>query len=782
MKQKILFSLWALTLMVLSVSAQTEKERITGIVIDYTSEEPLPGATIFIEELKKGDVADKHGEFSFSEVPFGTYTLTVKFMGYQKATQKVTVSNERAKKTIIRLKAEAQLLDEVVVMGKSEARKIREQAMPVSVISMKQLQGTVSDIQGILAKTVGVAIRSTGGVGSTSRLSVRGLEGKRIGFFIDETPLNDQSDFIDLNDIPIDMIDRIEIYKGVVPAKFGGSSMGGAVNIVIKEYPDRYADLSYTRESFNVNKAQTVFKRNLKDAGLIVGIGGGYTYADNDYTMESPYIKGLKIKRDHDNFRKILVGGSLKAKNWWFDEVEFEPAFIDTYKEIQGIETDIRKAHTRSRLYMLANKLEKENFLLEGLDLEMNTAIGYTQYGLTDTAKVWYDWNGVSYPTPSLHGGELGTRYASESDNKKTTLMNKLNLEFLIDKHHSVSFHSVFTLANGHPSDPVKEKSLGKKTDFDSRMHSWTVGLTYDYRTANDKFLNSFTSRYYWYSMNTSYQNIYVNIPVEDIHLNKNSIGFSNAMRYRFTPFFMAKLSGGYDVRIPSENELLGDGYTISPSERLLPERNLSVNAGLLYDLSGIHPSNLQIELSGYYMYLQDMIRFTKGIFGAQYQNFGEMRTLGVEFEVKADVFPFLYAYGNVTYQDLRDVRKQEEGSNLPNATKGKRMPNIPYFMANAGLEFHKENLFGGKGQNTRLFVDMAFVEEYLYDFEMTENAKRRIPRSTTMDLGFEHSIMNQRLFLSGKIKNLTNATVLSEFNRPLPGRSLGVKLRYIFK
>ena len=72
MKQKILFSLWALTLMVLSVSAQTEKERITGIVIDYTSEEPLPGATIFIEELKKGDVADKHGEFSFSRTPPST--------------------------------------------------------------------------------------------------------------------------------------------------------------------------------------------------------------------------------------------------------------------------------------------------------------------------------------------------------------------------------------------------------------------------------------------------------------------------------------------------------------------------------------------------------------------------------------------------------------------------------------------------------------------------------------------------------------------------------------
>lgn len=782
MKQKLPFLFSTLLLMSTGVAAQTGSGRIAGVVIDDAGEEPLPGVTLFIEELKRGVVADRHGEFAFSDIPATAYTLTVKFMGYHTQTLKITAGKDDARKTVIRLKAKSRSLEEVIVTGKSEARRIREQAMPVSVISMKQLQGTVSDVQEILAKTVGVAIRSSGGVGSTSRLSVRGLEGKRIGFFIDETPLNDQSDFIDLNDIPIDMIDRIEIYKGVVPAKFGGSSMGGAVNLVIKEYPDRYADVSYTLESFNVNKAQTVFKRNLRNAGLVFGIGGGYTYADNSYTMDSPYVKGLKIKRNHDNFRKLLVGGSIKARKWWFDEVELEPAFVDTYKEIQGIETDIRQAHTRSRLYVLSNKLEKDNFLLDGLDFDMSTAIAYTQYGLADTAKVWYDWEGNPYPTPSPIGGELGTRYASDSDNKKTTLINKLNLEYLIGRNHSVSFSSVFTLADGYPSDPTKEKSIGKKVDFDSRMRSWVGGLTYDFRTTDDRFLNSLTTRIYWYSMKTSFQNIYVSTPAEDISLNKSSVGFSDAMRYRFTPSFMAKLSGGYDVRIPAENELLGDGYTITPSEKLLPERNLSVNAGLLYDLTGRHPGNLQIELGGYYMYLKDMIRFTKGILGAQYQNFGEMRTLGAELEVKADIFPFLYGYGNVTYQDLRDVREYEEGSSLPNATKGKRMPNIPYFMANAGVEFHRENLFGGKGQNTRLFADMAFVEEYLYDFEITENVKRRIPRSTTFDLGFEHSFMNQRLFISGKIRNLTNATVLSEFNRPLPGRSFGIKLRYIFR
>ncbi|MCR5071834.1 MAG: TonB-dependent receptor, partial [Bacteroidales bacterium] len=658
----------------------------------------------------------------------------------------------------------------------------REQAMPVSVISMKQLQGTVSDIQGILAKTVGVTIRSTGGVGSASRLSVRGLEGKRIGFFIDEAPLNDQSDFLDLNDIPVDMIDRIEIYKGVVPAKFGGSSMGGAVNIVLKEYPDHYADLSYTRESYNVNKGQAVFKRNIRGSGLVLGIGGGYTNAGNNYTMESPYVKGLQIRREHDNFQKLLLGGSLKAKKWWFDEVEFEPAYVQTYRQIQGIETDIRQAHTRSRAILLSNKLEKDDFFLAGLDMDMSTAVAYTEYSLVDTARFWYDWNGKAYPTPSPYGGELGNRFPTESFNRKWTLLNKLNLEYLISKNHSVSLNSVFSMADGHPKDDLKEKALGKKIDFDTRMRSWVAGLAYDFHSSDDRFLNSITGRYYWYRTHTFYQNIYVNMPPEEITVNKSSVGFSDAMRYRITPAFMAKLSGGYDVRIPAENELLGDGYSIIPSEKLLPERNLSVNASLLYDVAGTHPSNLQVELGGYYMYLQDMIRYAKGLLGAQYQNFGEMRTLGAELEVKADVFPFLYLYGNVNYQDLRDVREHEEGSTLPNPTKGKRMPNIPYFMANAGLEFHRENLFGGRDQNTRLFADMAFVEEYFYDFEFTGNTKRRIPRSLTFDLGFEHSFMNQRLFISGKIKNLTDARVLSEFNQPLPGRSFAVKLRYIFR
>ena len=265
------------------------------------------------------------------------------------------------------------------------------------------------------------------------------------------------------------------------------------------------------------------------------------------------------------------------------------------------------------------------------------TSVAYTDYNLVDTAKQWYDWNGNAYPSVSPYGGELGNRYASDARNKKFTILNKLNLEYLIGKQHTINFNSYFAFADGYPKDDMRELSIGKKAVFDSKMQSWTRGLTYDFRSGDDRFLNSLTARYYLYTMNTRSASIF-GLGDKDVNLNKSDFGINDALRYRFMPDLMGKLSAGYDVRIPSETELLGDGYTISPSEALLPERNTSVNIGMLYDLTGKKPSNLQIEINGFFMYLQNMIRYTKGIIGAQYQNFGEMRTIGVEAEVKADI------------------------------------------------------------------------------------------------------------------------------------------------
>ena len=751
---------------------------LSGKITDKATQKPLIGADIYLKELKKGANADAQGNYYLKGIPEGTYTIIGSYLGYQSFSKKIYLKGQE--RLDISLKEQAEEISGVTVSGKTIAHQKKEESMPVTVIDMSNMRGTVSNVQDILAKTVGVTLRTSGGVGSSSRISVRGLEGKRIGFFIDELPMTEQTDYLDINDIPVDMIDRIEIYKGVVPARFGGSSLGGAINIVIREYPDKYADLSYGYESFNTHKAQGVFKRNLKARGLVFGIGGGYTTSDNNYTFDSPYREGLRITRNHDKYRKYIIGGSFKAKKWWFDEVEFEPVVVKTYKEIQGIEYDIREAHSESLMAGLANKLTKDNFLTEGLNFDMFNGVVLTQMNFIDKATRRYEWDGTSYPTPSRYGGEVGYNFPSDSDDQKLSFINKTNLEYIINERHSFNFNSVLSVAEGTPKDELKTRSLGKQVNFDSHMHSWVSGLTYDLRSLNDVFLNSLTLRYYQYTMHTQMAPLFV--PGKyDVDVHKSNWGVNNALRYRFLPSLMGKLSAGYEVRIPSENELLGDGISVVPSADLLPERNASANIGLLFDLTGKHPTNAQIEMNFFYMYLQDMIRYTAGLIGAQYQNFGEMRTLGVEFEAKADVLPSLYAYVNTTYQDLRDTRDYEPASTVPNPTKYKRMPNIPYLMANAGIEFHRENLFGGSGQNTRLFADVAFVEEYFYDFELTQLQKRRIPRSTTIDIGFEHSFLNNKLFISGKLRNVTNEKTLSEFNRPLPGINGGVKIRMIF-
>ena len=193
-----------------------------------------------------------------------------------------------------------QELENVTIVAHNEIRKMREGAIPVTVLGARQLEGTTSSINDALSRMAGITVRNTGGVGSASRISVRGLEGKRVGLYIDEAAIGQMSDYMSLNDIHTDMIERIEVYKGIVPYRFGGSALGGAVNVVTKEYPPVYVDASYEIASFNTHKFNWALKQTNKKMGIQFGLGGMLTYADNDYEMTLKNLNNRKVKRNHD--------------------------------------------------------------------------------------------------------------------------------------------------------------------------------------------------------------------------------------------------------------------------------------------------------------------------------------------------------------------------------------------------------------------------------------------------------------------------------------------------
>ena len=674
-------------------------------------------------------------------------------------------------------------MKEVTVTARSEIRKLRESAMPISVIGQRQLQGTASNINDVLARTVGVTVRNTGGLGSASRISLRGLEGKRMGMYVDETPMSQLSNFVALNDIPTNMIERIEVYKGIVPYKFGGSALGGAVNVVTKEYPPVYLDFSYELGSFNTHQVSTVFKRTDKKSGLQFGIGGAFSFSKNNYKMTLGNLDNRTVERDHDKFNKIMAGMSVKATKWWFDEVKWELIFLKTRQEIQGIDLDVREAYNHSVSGLTTLALKRKNFFLDGLDFDFDIGYFIGKYGLNDKASNRYDWDGNKLPAVSPYGGEQNN-FPSDGRNRSNELTSKLNLGYTIDKHHGINLNVYFDRNSLHPNDSLMDKALGFQSNFPSKMKTLTTGLSYDLTLFDGRFQNAFTLKNFIFSSHSRSIDVFSVRAPEPVKVSKSYFGFSDAFRYKFTDDLMLKASFNSEVRIPTSEELIGNGYSILASPALKPERTSGVNLGMLYRHLKQDGGLVEIELNGFYNQLKDMIRFTPDMIPtmARYRNFGSVRTRGVELDVKGDVCPVLYLYANGTYQDLRDVRKLTPGTTVENPTYMKRIPNVPYLLANFGAEFHKENLFGGKEQNTRFLFDASYVHTYYYDFEVSRYQDKKIPSALTMDAAIEHSFKNDQWVLTFKVKNLMDRHVVSEFNRPLPGRYIGVKVRYLLK
>ena len=111
------------------------------------------------------------------------------------------------------------------------------------------------------------------------------------------SPVNYTDGSFTLNDLPINLIERVEIYKGIIPAELGASGIGGAVNIITKHIDHDYVDINYMLQSYNTHSGSFIYKKVINPT-FELGFGGFLNYADNDYTMLSPFQPGLEIRRN----------------------------------------------------------------------------------------------------------------------------------------------------------------------------------------------------------------------------------------------------------------------------------------------------------------------------------------------------------------------------------------------------------------------------------------------------------------------------------------------------
>ena len=750
-------------------------------VVDADNGNGIEAATVQWKPIgapsfKNGALTNRRGIVQIQAKGVDSYVVLTRYVGYETAIDTLKSS---IKKHTIRLRANARELDGVVVTGKSKVQFMRESPEAITVINGKDLQGRSVSLETILDKTIGLKVGQTGGLGSSSRIIVHGLEGNRIQILWDGIPMSTSDGTFSLDEIPIDIIERIEVYKSIIPARFGCDGLGGAVNIVTKEFSTDYLDASYELGSYQTHKGSVFSRKNFPKSGILLGAGGYYTSAKNDYSFRVPERENLLVKRDHDRFRSYMLKWKVAFAKFWFDEISTEFGYYNRFNETQGVLKNIQHAENKSGMFMLENKLIKSGILNNRLNFESHFSLSHTTNNFVDTARVNHDFEGNIYPSPNGQG-ETGD-VPHNSNDKGLEINERINLDYKLSTNHNLNLNTLINYAQRQPNDDIASQHAGFIIGgFPSKKTSIVSGLTWDAKLFGRKLTNMFSAKYFHLHSEIEDLTSYEMIEAPKKKSNTTSqIGWIEAMKYEPFRGFHLKVSYQRAIRLPNSQELFGDGIITFPAAGLKPEKSHNFNLGFLIDKNDVLGlSRLQFEVNGFYMQVSDMIKLMKQHMAAGYVNAEKVHIKGIETELKLDISPTVYAYGNLTYQDVRDVLDYLPGTQAPNPTKGLRLPNIPYLFANFGAEYHSDRLF--KNWYVKAFWDGKFTEEFFYFWELTELQKRRIPRSFVNDIGLLLTYKN-KYSIALECHNLMNKEVWDQFRQPLAGRTFHLKFRYVF-
>ena len=258
--------------------------------------------------------------------------------------------------------------------------------------------------------------------------------------------------------------------------------------------------------------------------------------------MELPVQKGTFVKRDHDKFNGYWWGLGMEPKRWYFNKLKFTLEGIANSKQEQGILYNIRRAERKNTVGVAELEAMRNDFLIEGLDLEATFAYVLSQSRFIDTAHHRESWEGNRLPSVSSLGGETGY-YPSNSTLVKQSLSSKVNLNYIITPQHAVNLNAIELSAFGNPNDTLRTRAQGFKSQFYAESHSLTLGLSYEFKSPSDRFLNALTGKYYFYGTDTRNSDPYKG-QISPIHLRKHYWGIGDAVRYRFTRWLIGKVSG----------------------------------------------------------------------------------------------------------------------------------------------------------------------------------------------------------------------------------------------
>lgn len=221
---------------------------IYGHVVDAKSGEHVPYAIIHVKGTTIATTTDMTGHFFLKNLPEGTFTIEVKYMGYTTMSKMVTTKKNTSKELNFNLSPSDLSLDEVVVSANRSETKRRMAPNLVNVINGKVFDITQSTClaQGLNFQP-GVRTEDNCQNCGFTQVRINGLDGHYSQILVDSRPIfSSLNGVYGLEQIPANMIDRVEVVRGGGSALFGASAIGGTINIITKEPVRNSASFGHT--------------------------------------------------------------------------------------------------------------------------------------------------------------------------------------------------------------------------------------------------------------------------------------------------------------------------------------------------------------------------------------------------------------------------------------------------------------------------------------------------------------------------------------------------------
>lgn len=749
--------------------------------------------------------ADNEGRFEFKNVLEGSYTMTLSAGNYTES--KTIIVKEKDIEVILYLEEmnSDQVLDDIVIQVESVKSRIEKEGFAVNVIETEQAALRNIQTNELLDRSVGVRVRQNGGLGSAVNYNLNGMSGNSVKIFIDGIPISTYGPSFNLNSIPPALIERIEVYKGVVPIHLSDDALGGAINVVLKKGVRNSLNASVSYGSFNTFQGNFSGVTRNDKSGFTLKASGFYNYSDNDYEVWGKFVKNtlpngrleqVRAKRFNDAFKSI--GGQVEVG---FTDVKWADQFFisfnasDSYREIQHGTYMTRPYMGRfedSDAQVASFNYRKKDFLVKGLHFNVTGMYSQRLQVVNDTVKWNYNWFGErsldldGNPILSSTGAQQGAPTINSSKRNVYTLRGDLSYE--INPNHRFVFNHLYYNFDRRDNDEMK--SAIERNFIETRFLTKNItGLAYEMRAFDTKLKTNVFSKYYQQEIEKVKPTLKtidgLRQQVDEHFSSKyDYLGYGAAVSYLATPSVVLLTSFEKAIRLPVENEIFGDiGENIIENNSLQAEISNNINLGFKVGPYKIDKHKVSVGANGFIRNTKDRIvrrsntRINDAEQTAPFENLSSTKSKGFEIELNYEFNQRFILFANLSRFNTVYSKKYDDNGNIF-GYYNQQLPNEPFFTASGSAQYTIPD-FIMKESVLNLHYGFNMIDAFYTNWLETDDFQT--PKQFIQDLGLSYIFPNKQFVLSFDAKNIFNKEAYDNFAVQKPGRAFYVKLNYSF-